>query len=109
MNRQKVALIVIALASLLLVIVIFYPEQQTSPTTHTVAAQSPVGQTDNPPPLSDLFLNRTEGPHQSFRDEESCLKCHQTGIEIPGMGNAKAMPHEFRNDCVSCHILPDNG
>ncbi|MFQ6677811.1 MAG: hypothetical protein ACE5D0_05755 [Fidelibacterota bacterium] len=58
------------------------------------------------PQLSDLFEGRDEGPHQEFNDENSCLKCHKQEIEIPGLGTVPKIPHEFRKDCISCHLLP---
>jgi len=59
-----------------------------------------------PPPLSDLFPNREKGPHQEFVSEEGCLACHQMGINIPNIGKAPKIKHEFRKDCTSCHLLP---
>ena len=56
-----------------------------------------------PPPLSDI------GPHRKFIDEKTCLGCHQTGLKIPGVGNSPKIPHEFRKDCISCHVLPGLG
>ena len=53
-----------------------------------------------PPPLSNI------GPHRKFIDEKTCLGCHQNGIDIPGVGIAKKIPHEYRSFCISCHILP---
>jgi hypothetical protein len=37
------------------------------------------------------------------------LKCHATEREMnfgSGPMMVKKMPHEFRENCVSCHILP---
>lgn len=59
-----------------------------------------------PPQLSDLFPNRDQGPHQKYVDEKSCLACHKQEITIPGVGLVPKILHEFRPDCVSCHILP---
>ncbi len=60
----------------------------------------------NAPPLSDLFEDRADGPHQQFTTVENCLKCHKDGVNIPGMGVAPKIKHEIRNDCISCHKLP---
>lgn len=59
-----------------------------------------------PPQLSDLFADQEDGPHQKYVDEKSCLKCHKQEMTIPGMGLVPKTPHEFRPDCVSCHLLP---
>ena len=59
-----------------------------------------------PPPLSDLFPDRDKGPHQEFVSEEACLACHQTGVDIPNIGKAPKIKHEFRKNCTSCHLLP---
>lgn len=59
-----------------------------------------------PPPLSDLFPDRPNGPHQEFVSEEGCLACHQTGVDIPNIGKAPKIKHEFRKNCTSCHLLP---
>ena len=55
---------------------------------------------NNPPRLSNI------GPHRKFIDERTCLGCHQNGLDIPGVGLSPKIPHEFRRDCISCHILP---
>lgn len=61
------------------------------------------------PQLTDLFPDREEGPHQKFVDEKSCLKCHAQEINIPGLGTAPKIPHEYRPNCISCHYLPSAG
>jgi hypothetical protein len=59
-----------------------------------------------PPPLSDLFPERPNGPHQKFVSEEACLSCHQNSITIPSVGTTPKIAHEFRKNCTSCHLLP---
>ena len=59
-----------------------------------------------PPPLSDLFPDRPNGPHQKFVSEEACLSCHQNSITIPSVGTTPKIAHEFRKNCTSCHLLP---
>ena len=59
-----------------------------------------------PPPLSDLFSDRQNGPHQKFVSEESCLTCHQESITIPRIGTTPKIVHEIRKNCTSCHLLP---
>ena len=59
-----------------------------------------------PPPLSDLFKDRENGPHQKFVSEQACLSCHQNSITIPKVGKTPKIPHEFRANCTTCHLLP---
>jgi hypothetical protein len=59
-----------------------------------------------PPPLSDLFPDRPNGPHQKFVSEESCLTCHEESISFPGIGSSPKIAHELRKNCTSCHLLP---
>jgi hypothetical protein len=47
--------------------------------------------------------------HMDFIDEKTCLQCHANEREMnfgSGPVLVKKMPHEFRENCVSCHILP---
>lgn len=47
--------------------------------------------------------------HMEFIDEKTCLQCHATEREMnfgSGPVLVKKMPHEYRENCVSCHILP---
>ncbi len=47
--------------------------------------------------------------HMQYIDEGTCLKCHATEREMnfgSGPVKVKKMPHEFRENCVSCHIQP---
>ena len=56
-----------------------------------------------PPKLSNFPA------HLQYIDENTCLQCHATDREMNfGAGPilAKKMPHEMRENCVSCHILP---
>ena len=56
-----------------------------------------------PPKLSNFVA------HMQYIDESTCLKCHATEREMnfgSGPVQVKKMPHEFRENCVSCHILP---
>ena len=46
--------------------------------------------------------------HIEYIDEKTCLKCHLNEMQInfetrPVL--AKKMPHEYRENCVSCHII----
>ena len=46
--------------------------------------------------------------HNEYIDEKTCLKCHLNEKEIDfesGLVLAKKMPHEYRENCVSCHIM----
>lgn len=56
-----------------------------------------------PPPLSDFPM------HRAFIDEATCLRCHQDGKEFTFNGEtlvATKIAHEVREDCISCHRLP---
>jgi len=56
-----------------------------------------------PPPLSDFPM------HRAFIDEATCLRCHQNGKEMNFGGRTLIAPkikHEFRENCVRCHQLP---
>tara|TARA_B100000579_G_C22652602_1_gene766977 strand:+ start:151 stop:513 length:363 start_codon:yes stop_codon:yes gene_type:complete len=64
--------------------------------------------TDNAPNLTDLFPGNDKGPHQKFISPESCLKCHASGVDIPGVGKAPKILHEPQQFCTSCHLLPDS-
>ena len=55
-----------------------------------------------PPKLSRLPA------HLQFIDEKTCMQCHTTERKMnfgSGPVIAKKMPHEFRENCASCHIL----
>lgn len=104
---------VITLAGLVVTTAVFAPvisfRTEPAPEVH---AQNPVSSNvsknpDDAPNLSDIFPDRDDGPHQNYRDEESCLICHRQRMDIPGMGNAPQMPHEERFNCISCHLLPE--
>ena len=60
---------------------------------------------ENPPKLTDLLPGTDEGPHQKFRNAESCLVCHSQETDI-GFAIAPIIPHEKRENCISCHDLP---
>jgi len=56
-----------------------------------------------PPPLSDFPM------HRAFIDEATCLRCHQNGKEMNFGGQTLIAPkikHEFRENCIRCHQLP---
>ena len=46
--------------------------------------------------------------HIEYIDEKNCLKCHLNEIQINFESRsvlAKKTPHEYRENCVSCHII----
>ena len=46
--------------------------------------------------------------HIEYIDEKTCLKCHLNEMQINFESRpvlAKKMPHEYRENCVSCHIM----
>jgi|TARA_B110000914_G_scaffold226036_1_gene248820 hypothetical protein len=46
--------------------------------------------------------------HMAYINEKTCLQCHVSEKKI-NFGSepviVKKMPHEYRDNCVSCHIL----
>jgi len=57
-----------------------------------------------PPELSSMPM------HMRFIDEATCLICHEQEKELKLQGEtliAGKMPHEFREDCIQCHVLPE--
>ena len=56
-----------------------------------------------PPKLSNFT------PHRLFINEATCLQCHQSERTMnfgAGPVVAKKMIHEFRENCVTCHLMP---
>ena len=56
-----------------------------------------------PPKLSNFT------PHLLFINEATCLQCHQSERTMnfgAGPVVAKKMIHEFRENCVTCHLMP---
>ncbi len=101
MNKQLYTLLIVALLGIFLVIAVYGTDNFTGSKTRT-ASTNPA----DAPRLSDLFPDRPQGPHQKFETEEKCLICHSKPTEIPGMGIAPQIAHEFRANCTSCHKLP---
>ena len=88
MNRyESVLLAIISIFGLVFILIIFNDDVKLDISS-------------KPPKLSNI------GPHRKFIDEKTCLGCHQNGLNIPNVGFAKKIPHEFRKNCVTCHELP---
>lgn len=96
MEPRKTALLIMSiLAGLALVMLVYKPSLSKQPEV----VQSTVGL---PPPLSDLPF------HGAFINEETCLQCHAEGKALPTFGlTAPKIKHELRENCVSCHALPN--
>ena len=46
--------------------------------------------------------------HMEYIDEKTCLQCHSNEQEMNFSSSlvlVKKMPHEYRENCVSCHIV----
>ena len=61
---------------------------------------------ENAPRLKDLFPDREKGPHQNFKNAETCLICHRQRMEIPEVGTVPKIPHLLKENCIECHKLP---
>ena len=83
---------------------LIYAEQGIDPQSDLSTNETPLILIDGkvPPKLSDLPA------HLQYIDEATCLQCHATERKM-NFGNtsliAKKMPHEYRGNCVSCHLL----
>jgi hypothetical protein len=107
MNKTIVYSLV-AVAGIMLAIITFTIQDFNKTTEPNIVKKDGVIYVNGqiPPQLSDLFPDQEDGPHQKYVDEKSCLKCHNQEMTIPGMGLVSEISHEFRSDCVSCHLLP---
>ena len=81
-----------------------YADQGIEPKPDIFSEESPLILIDGkvPPKLSRFPA------HLQFIDEQTCLQCHATERKMnfgAGPVVAKKMPHEFRDNCSSCHIL----
>ena len=93
----------VVVAGLVLVWMI-YADQGIEMKPEIAVAEPPLILVDGkvPPKLSNFPA------HLQYIDENTCLQCHATDREMNfGAGPilAKKMPHEMRENCVSCHIL----
>jgi len=102
MKKETLVFVIICLFGLLFVFTIYEQEFMSAFSKKEIINEKPA------PQLSDLFSDRPDGPHQKFSTKENCLRCHETGVETPGMGKAPKIPHEVRPNCISCHKLPAN-
>ena len=83
---------------------LIYAEQGIDPQSDLSTNETPLILIDGkvPPKLSDLPA------HLQYIDEATCLQCHATERKMNfGTGPliAKKIPHEFRENCASCHLL----
>ena len=81
-----------------------YADQGIESKPDLLSEESPLILIDGkvPPKLSRLPA------HLQFIDEQTCLQCHATERKMnfgAGPVVAKKIPHEFRENCASCHIL----
>ena len=81
-----------------------YADQGIEPKPDIFSEESPLILIDGkvPPKLSRFPA------HLQFMDEQTCLQCQETERKMnfgAGPVVAKKMPHEFRDNCSSCHIL----
>ena len=95
MYNEKLFYLATIIVGLLLVVVIYAP--YGSPPKRPAEA-------DDAPSLSAIPF------HQSFVDEETCLRCHTEARQINLQGEimeSMAVSHEPRENCIVCHSLPN--
>ncbi|HIA83684.1 MAG: hypothetical protein ABGX14_02355 [bacterium] len=105
MNHQKNLIYGLVVAAGFILVWIIYADQGIDPKPEIARDETPLILVDGkvPPKLSNFVA------HMQYIDESTCLKCHATEREMnfgSGPMMVKKMPHEFRENCVSCHILP---
>ena len=105
MNYQKNLIYGLVVAAGFILVWIIYADQEINHKPEIATDETPlilvVGLV--PPKLSNFVA------HMQYIDEKTCLQCHATEREMnfgSGPMLVKKMPHEFRENCVSCHILP---
>ncbi len=83
---------------------LIYANQKIEQKTDLFKNETPLISVDGkiPPKLSNFPA------HLRYIDDATCLQCHATERKM-NFGNtpliAKKMPHEYRGNCVSCHLL----
>ena len=102
-NKNLIYSMVVAAGFILVWMV--YADQGVSHEVEIAEEEPPLILVDGkvPPKLSNFVA------HMQYIDESTCLQCHATEREMnfgSGPVQVKKMPHEFRENCVSCHILP---
>ena len=105
MNYQKNLIYGLVVAAGFILVWIIYADQGIDPKSEITTDETPLILIDGkvPPKLSNFVA------HMQYIDEKTCLQCHATEREMnfgSGPMLVKKMPHEFRENCVSCHILP---
>ena len=105
MNNQKNLIYGLVVAAGFILVWIIYADQGIDPKPEIATDETPLILVDGkvPPKLSNFVA------HKQYIDESTCLKCHATEREMnfgSGPMMVKKMPHEFRENCVSCHISP---
>tara|TARA_Y100000310_G_scaffold74744_1_gene70993 strand:+ start:7930 stop:8244 length:315 start_codon:yes stop_codon:yes gene_type:complete len=103
MNQNKNLIYGLVVTAGLILVWMIYEDQVAEP--EIAVDEAPLILVDGivPPKLSNFV------DHMQYIDESTCLKCHATEREMnfgSGPVIVKKMVHEFRENCVSCHILP---
>jgi len=104
MNQNKKLIYGLIVAAGLVLVWMVYADQGIETKPEIAREETPLILVDGkvPPKLSNFVA------HMQYIDESTCLKCHATEREMnfgPGPVLVKKMPHEFRENCVSCHTL----
>ena len=105
MNHQNNLIYGFVVAAGFILVWIIYADQGIDSKPEIATDETPLILVDGkgPPKLSNFVA------HMQYIDESTCLKCHTTEREMyigSGPMMVKKMPLEFRENCVSCHILP---
>ena len=105
MSQNKNLIYSMVVAAGFILVWMVYADQGVSHEVEIAEEEPPLILVDGkvPPKLSNFVA------HMQYIDESTCLKCHATEREMnfgSGPIQVKKMPHEFRENCVSCHILP---
>jgi|TARA_B100001964_G_scaffold243660_1_gene322305 hypothetical protein len=104
MIQNKSLIYGLVIISGIILVWLVYADQGIQPKPDIFSEETPLILVDGkiPPKLSRLPA------HLQFIDEQTCMQCHTTERKMnfgSGPVIAKKMPHEFRENCASCHIL----
>ena len=105
MSKNKILIYSMVLISGLILVWMVDADQGIKPIIESAEEETPLIIVDGKvAPRLPKFV-----AHMEFIDEKTCLQCHANEREMnfgSGPVLVKKMPHEYRENCVSCHILP---
>ena len=105
MNQYKNMIYGMVVIAGLVLVWMIYADQGIEMKPEIAVTEPPLILVDGkvPPKLSNFVA------HMQYIYENTCLRCHATEREMnfgSGPVIAKQMAHEFRENCVACHMLP---